>query len=55
MILKTKITIIDEKLLELSEVIAKEIERCKAEMIQRFIDEHEEELTEVKPVKKKPR
>lgn len=53
MILKTKIEIIDAKLLELSEVITKEIERCKAEMIQKFIDEHEEELIEVKPTKKK--
>lgn len=52
MILKDKISIIDERLLELSEVISKEIARCKAEMIERFIEECENEIIEVKPPKK---
>ncbi len=53
MILKDKISIIDERLLELSELISKEIQRCKTEMIEKFIEECENEIIEVKPKKAK--
>jgi hypothetical protein len=52
MILKTKLEIIDAKLAELSEVIAKEVERCREELKQQMIDEIENEIIDVKPAKK---
>lgn len=53
MILKDKLEIIDAKLLELSEVIAREVERCKEELKQKIIDELENEIVDVKPQKKR--